>query len=238
MKRKGESDLYSAFEARLGYTFQNKDLLLNALTHSSYANEHRREGETSNERLEFLGDAILGVVVAEHLYTTHPDKPEGELTKLRASLVCEATLAFCARQFDLPDYLLLGKGEEQTGGRRRNSIVSDALEALIGAIFLDGGIDCARTFIRRYILTDYEHKKMFTDSKTILQEVIQRDFRSSDIQYCLTNETGPDHNKNFTVALMMDGVELGSGSGSTKKAAEQEAAYRSLIELKKRGVRV
>ena len=225
-------------EQTIGYCFSDKTLLTQALSHSSYANEHKAHGAQDNERLEFLGDSVLEVVSSEFLYLTFPEMPEGELTKLRASLVCEATLAFCARQFDLPDYLLLGKGEEQTGGRRRNSIVSDALEALIGAIFLDGGIDCARSFIRRYILTDYEHKKMFTDSKTILQEVIQRDYRSSDIQYCLTNETGPDHNKNFTVALMMDGVELGSGSGSTKKAAEQEAAYRSLIELKKRGVRV
>ena len=225
-------------EQTIGYCFSDKTLLTQALSHSSYANEHKAHGAQDNERLEFLGDSVLEVVSSEFLYLTFPEMPEGELTKLRASLVCEATLAFCARQFDLPDYLLLGKGEEQTGGRRRNSIVSDALEALIGAIFLDGGIDCARTFIRRYILTDYEHKKLFTDSKTILQEVIQRDFRSSDIQYCVTNETGPDHNKNFTVALMMDGVELGSGSGSTKKAAEQEAAYRSLIELKKRGVRV
>ena len=219
-------------EQTIGYCFSDKTLLTQALSHSSYANEHKAHGAQDNERLEFLGDSVLEVVSSEFLYLTFPEMPEGELTKLRASLVCEATLAFCARQFDLPDYLLLGKGEEQTGGRRRNSIVSDALEALIGAIFLDGGIDCARTFIRRYILTDYEHKKMFTDSKTILQEVIQRDFRSSDIQYCVTNETGPDHNKNFTVALMMDGVELGSGSGSTKKAAEQEAAYRALLMLR------
>ena len=225
-------------EQTIGYCFSDKTLLTQALSHSSYANEHKQEGAKDNERLEFLGDSVLEVISSEFLYLTFPSMPEGELTKLRASLVCEATLAFCARQFGLPDYLLLGRGEELTGGRSRNSIVSDALEALIGAIFLDGGIERAGDFIRRFILTDYEHKKMFTDSKTILQEVIQRDFRSSDIQYCVTNETGPDHNKNFTVALMMDGIELGSGSGSTKKAAEQEAAYRSLIELKKRGVRV
>ncbi len=225
-------------EQTIGYCFSDKTLLTQALSHSSYANEHKQDGAKDNERLEFLGDSVLEVISSEFLYLTFPSMPEGELTKLRASLVCEATLAFCARQFGLPDYLLLGRGEELTGGRSRNSIVSDALEALIGAIFLDGGIERAGDFIRRFILTDYEHKKMFTDSKTILQEVIQRDFKSCEVKYCVTDETGPDHNKSFTVALNMDGEELGRGSGSTKKAAEQEAAYRTLIELKKRGVRV
>ena len=130
--------------------------------------------------------------------------PEGNLTKLRASLVCEPTLAFCAREIGLPEWLLLGKGEERTGGRLRNSIVSDAMEAVIGAIFLDGGFDAARSFIHRFILNDIEHKRMFTDSKTILQEVIQRDFKSCEVKYCVTDETGPDHNKSFTVALNMD----------------------------------
>ena len=225
-------------EQTIGYCFSDKTLLTQALSHSSYANEHKQDGAKDNERLEFLGDSVLEVISSEFLYLTFPSMPEGELTKLRASLVCEATLAFCARQFGLPDYLLLGRGEELTGGRSRNSIVSDALEALIGAIFLDGGIERAGDFIRRFILTDYEHKKMFTDSKTILQEVIQRDFKRCEVKYCVTDETGPDHNKSFTVALNMDGEELGCGSGSTKKAAEQEAAYRTLIELKKRGVRV
>ncbi len=225
-------------EQVIGYSFSNLALLTQALSHSSYANEHRAEGMGDNERLEFLGDSVLEIVSSEFLYLSFPDKPEGELTRLRASLVCEATLAFCARQFDLPSYLLLGKGEERTGGRGRASIVSDALEALIGAIYLDGGLESAKDFIVRFILTDYEHKRMFTDSKTLLQEVIQRDFKNSEVVYQVTGEQGPDHNKLFMVDLVLDQETVGSGSGSTKKAAEQEAAYRALIELKKRGIRV
>ena len=225
-------------EQVIGYSFSNLALLTQALSHSSYANEHRAEGMGNNERLEFLGDSVLEIVSSEFLYLSFPDKPEGELTRLRASLVCEATLAFCARQFDLPSYLLLGKGEERTGGRGRASIVSDALEALIGAIYLDGGLESAKDFIVRFILTDYEHKRMFTDSKTLLQEVIQRDFKNSEVVYQVTGEQGPDHNKLFMVDLVLDQETVGSGSGSTKKAAEQEAAYRALIELKKRGIRV
>ena len=223
-------------EQVIGYRFSDRSMLRQALSHSSYANEHRAEGAGDNERLEFLGDSVLEVVSSEFLYLTFPEMPEGELTKLRASLVCEAALAFCAREFGLPEYLLLGKGEERTGGRGRASIVSDAVEALIGAIFLDGGIDQAKTFIRRFILEDFEHKKLFTDSKTILQEVIQRDYKSNDVIYSVIGESGPDHDKHFTIALLLDGEELGRGVGSTKKAAEQEAAYRTLIELKKRGV--
>ena len=225
-------------ERLIGYRFSDRSMLRQALSHSSYANEHKAEGVGDNERLEFLGDSVLEVVSSEFLYLTFPKMPEGKLTKLRASLVCEATLAFCAREFGLPDYLLLGKGEEQTGGRGRDSIVSDALEALIGAIFLDGGIDEAKSFIKRFILTDFEHKRMFTDSKTILQEIIQRDYKNSDVRYIPAGESGPDHDKHFTVALTLDGEELGRGVGSTKKAAQQEAAYRALIELKSRGVSI
>ena len=154
------------------------------------------------------------------------------MTKLRASLVCEPTLAMCARQINLPAYLLLGKGEERTGGRYRDSIVSDALEALIGAIYLDGGFANAKEFVRRWILTDIEHKKLFYDSKTILQEMIQRDHREEEVAYVLVGEEGPDHAKQFISEVRLDGRTLGRGRGSTKKGAEQEAAYRAIISLR------
>ncbi len=220
-------------EDRIGVSFRQKDLLFQALSHSSYANEHREQGAQDNERLEFLGDAVLELVSSRFLYLAYPDLPEGDLTKLRASLVCEPTLALCARQIRLPDYLLLGKGEERTGGRRRNSIVSDALEAVIGAIFLDSGMEAADTFIRSFILNDIEHKKLFYDSKTILQEVVQREFQGQELSYRLVKEEGPDHDKHFTMAACIGSKTLGEGSGSTKKGAEMEAAYKALIELKK-----
>ena len=226
-----------ALQEAAGYTFKDKKLLIQALSHSSYATEHKAEGAHDNERLEFLGDSVLEVCSSDFLYRKYPELPEGDLTKFRASIVCEPTLALCAREIGLPQYLLLGKGEEHTGGRRRNSIVSDALEALIGAIYLDGGFVPAKVFIDRFIMSDAEHKKLFVDSKTILQEVVQRK-PCSELSYELTGEEGPDHDKHFSVAVQIDGVKYGEGTGSTKKAAEQEAAYRSLLELKKQGVEV
>ena len=180
--------MYSAFEARLGYTFQNKDLLLNALTHSSYANEHRREGETSNERLEFLGDAILGVVVAEHLYTTHPDKPEGELTKIRAELVCEKSLAEVAARLRLGEVLRLGHGESHGGGSHRPSMLADAVEAVLAASYLDGGMDVPRDIIRRFILEKEPVTSGNRDYKTRFQELVQRS-RDQVISYTLTGSS-------------------------------------------------
>lgn len=221
-------------EQVIGYCFRSKNLLMQALSHSSWANEHRESGAGDNERLEFLGDSVLEVVSSEFLYLTYPDMPEGNLTKLRASLVCEPTLAFCAREIGLPEWLLLGKGEERTGGRLRNSIVSDAMEAVIGAIFLDGGFDAARSFIHRFILNDIEHKRMFTDSKTILQEAVQRMPQEGALSYSLTGMDGPDHDRHFTVDAVLGEEVLGTGRGSTKKAAEQEAAYRALLILKER----
>ena len=215
----------------------DRQLLFQALCHSSYANEHREEGAQDNERLEFLGDSVLEVCSSDFLYRKYPEMPEGDLTKFRASIVCEPTLALCARQFGLPGYLNLGKGEELTGGRRRNSIVSDALEAVIGAIYLDGGLEPSKTFIDRFIMDDAEHKKLFVDSKTILQEVVQRK-PDSEISYVLTGEEGPDHDKHFSVEVVIDGGTYGQGTGSTKKAAEQEAAYNTLLQLKKQGVRI
>jgi ribonuclease-3 len=216
-------------EEKSGYTFKNKQLLFQAMTHSSYANEHRFSGLKDNERLEFLGDAVLEVVSSEFLFHNYPELPEGDLTKLRASIVCEPTLALCAAELDLGHFLLLGKGEEHTGGRKRNSIVSDAMEALIGAIYLDGGFASAKEFVHHFIMTDIEHKKLFYDSKTILQERVQRIHRDGEISYVLVGEEGPDHNKTFMVDLMITGKKAASGKGHTKKAAEQDAAYRCLL---------
>lgn len=225
-----ENHQFELLEKKSGYHFQNPLLLKQAMTHSSYANEHKAKGYHDNERLEFLGDAVLEVVSSEFLFRNYPALPEGDLTKLRASIVCEPTLALCARALDLGDFLLLGKGEEHTGGRKRDSIVSDAMEALIGAIYLDGGFASAKEFVHRFIMTDIEHKKLFYDSKTILQEVVQGKHES--LSYELVNESGPDHDKNFTVDVHIDGKKISSGTGHTKKAAEQQAAYQALLVLK------
>jgi len=219
-------------EERIGYKFGDPRLLQTAMRHSSFVNEHRRAGEKDNERLEFLGDAVLELVTSDFLFSEYPDMPEGDMTRLRASLVCEPTLAVCARAFGLPAYIQLGKGEERTGGRERASIVSDALEALIGAIYLDGGIEKARAFIHCFILNDIEHKKLFHDSKTILQEIIQRDYKDEPMEYELTGESGPDHAKHFEVRVRLGERTFKPGSGSTKKAAEQEAAYHAIIALR------
>ena len=218
------------FQNTIGYNFQSEGLLRQALTHSSYANEKHMKKLSDNERLEFLGDAVLELVSSDFLYKNYQKLPEGELTKLRASIVCEPTLALCAKEFHLGEYLLLGKGEDQTGGRERKSILSDALEAVIGAIYLDGGFANAKEFVLKYIMTDIEHKQLFYDSKTILQEVVQGEHES--LQYVMTEESGPDHNKSFTVEAHIDNVCLGVGSGHTKKAAEQEAAYRALLKIR------
>lgn len=218
-------------EKIIGYTFQNPELAQRALRHSSFANEHKKEGMINNERLEFLGDAVLELVSSTFIYQTFPDMPEGEMTRLRASLVCEPTLATCARAFGLPEWIRLGKGEEHTGGRERDSIISDALEALIGAVYLDGGLTAARELILRFILDDIEHKKKFHDSKTILQEMIQHSFRGVGMRYEPVSETGPDHARRFEVRVRLGDRVFPSGSGSTKKAAEQEAAYHAILEL-------
>ena len=220
----------SELEEKAGYHFTKKEWLRQALTHSSYANEHHMEKSGCNERLEFLGDAVLEVVSSDYLYHRYPGMPEGDLTRMRASLVCEPTLAFCARELDLGSFLFLGKGEDATGGRGRDSVVSDAMEALIGAIYLDGGLECARAFILRFVLNDIEHKKLFYDSKTILQELVQgRDCGA--LTYVLLKEEGPDHNKNFEVSARIGEREIGRGTGRTKKAAEQMAAYRGILTI-------
>ena len=218
-------------ERTICYQFKEHGLFVQALTHSSYANEHRWNHSRCNERLEFLGDAVLEIVTSDFLYHKYEDLPEGDLTKIRASIVCEPTLAYCAGDISLGEYLLLGKGEEATGGRSRNSVVSDAMEALIGAIYLDGGFANAKEFIHRFILNDIEHKQLFYDSKTILQELVQS--RSSEgLSYEILREEGPDHNKSFEVCARIGGAEIGRGTGRTKKAAEQVAAYNGILKLK------
>ena len=221
------------FQEVIGYEFRQGGLLVQALTHSSYANEKRMRRHSDNERLEFLGDAVLEIVTSEFLYKQYPNLTEGQLTKMRAALVCEQALAYCTDELRLGDYLLLGRGEDHTGGRKRKSILSDALEAVIGAIFLDGGFANAKEFILKFILTDVEHKQLFYDSKTILQEIVQGE-DLGEIVYTLTGETGPDHDKIFAVTLHIGKKEFSRGEGHTKKAAEQAAAYRALLQLKNR----
>ncbi len=227
-------DLQNEFEKRIGYQFRDKRLLEQALTHSSYANERHTGRLSDNERLEFLGDAVLELVSSEFLFESFPKETEGELTRLRASMVCEQTLSFCTRELELGKYLLLGKGEDQTGGRGRDSIRSDALEAVIGAIYLDGGFASAKEFILKFVLNDLEHKKLFYDSKTILQEIVQGNF-SEELHYRQLREVGPDHNKRFLMQAMIGDSAYGQGEGRTKKAAEQEAAYQTLLLLKEQG---
>ena len=218
------------FQEVIGYEFGQEGLLRQALTHSSFANEKHMKKLSDNERLEFLGDAVLELVSSEFLYLNYPNLPEGKLTKLRASIVCEPTLALCTKEISLGDYLYLGKGEDLTGGRNRKSILSDAMEAVIGAIYLDGGFANAKEFFMKFILTDIDKKQLFYDSKTILQEVVQGEHEQ--LSYVLTEESGPDHDKSFTVEVHIGDKCVSMGKGHTKKAAEQEAAYKALLILK------
>ncbi len=217
-----------AFEKTIGYTYQNKALMNEALTHSSYSNEGKR-GIHDNERLEFLGDSILSLIVAEHLFTHYRHQPEGELTKLRASLVCEQSLFQFAQKIQLGDYLHLGKGEEHTGGRERPSIVSDAFEAVIASIYLDGGLEEAKKFVLRFIPEHMDVKRVnaLSDYKTALQEIIQKN-REEKIEYVLVSEVGPDHDKAFTIEVHLNSNVIGTGRGKSKKQAEQLAAKEAL----------
>lgn len=218
-----------SLEIKIDYKFNNVSLLKNALVHSSYANEVR--GNTySNERLEFLGDSILSIIVSEHLYNKFPNMPEGELTKLRASLVCEKSLCVFARELEIGKYLLLGKGEDKTGGRERDSILADAFEAVLAAIYIDGGMKAAKKHIYNTVLRDLEHhndEDSFKDYKTLLQEIIQRN-PEEIISYNMVDEQGPDHDKLFTVAVYLNSNIIGQGSGKSKKQAEQMAAKQAL----------
>lgn len=219
-------------EKAIGYQFKDITLLQNALTHSSYANECWHDSLRSNERMEFLGDALLGLDVAKFLYASFPDRPEGELTRTRADMVCETTLAKVADGLELGKYLLLGHGEDQTGGRNRVSILADAVEALIAACYLDGGMEASKAFIDRFILTKVpEGEPRISDYKTALQELVQQK-KGQKLTYLLVAESGPDHNKQFTVAVSLNGTEIGRGNGSSKKRAEQSAACAAMAKLR------
>ena len=222
-------------EKKLGYRFRSEVLLAEALRHSSYANEHRGVLAVSNERLEFLGDSVLGFVTAEFLFAKHPDSPEGELTRIRAALVCEQSLYEVAQSLDLGKYLKLGNGEESCGGRTRPSILADATEAVIAAVYLDGGLTAASELIHR-VLLDKEREEVVEekrrDYKTVLQELVQREPNRTLI-YRLSGEAGPDHDKTFTFEVLLNGVVVGSGEGHSKKEAEQQAARAALEQLEK-----
>ena len=218
-------------EVAIGYRFQNITLLQNALTHSSYANERWHNSLLSNERLEFLGDSILGMVVAEYLYKTFPDRPEGELTRMRADMVCETTLAQIANRLNLGEYLMLGNGEELGGGRTRYSILADAVESVIAACYLDGGMEAASAFVTKFVLVNVPTKRMHNaDYKTALQELVQQK-KNQVLSYRLVGESGPDHDKQFTVELTLNGDVVGTGIGSSKKRAEQAAAHAAIEKL-------
>lgn len=219
-------------EETLGYTFQDQSLLVNALTHSSYANENRARGSQSNERLEFLGDSVLGMVTADYLYRAHPDLPEGDLTRTRAALVCEESLVEVARVWNLGEYLKLGKGENAGGGRQRPSIQADAVEAVLAAVYLDGGIGSARKIIQKYILDREAEKACNRDYKTALQELVQRE-SGQVLLYRLIGANGPDHAKIFAVEVDLNGTCVGRGEGRSKKEAEQSAAKAAIAELQK-----
>lgn len=218
-------------EEKIGYEFKNKELIWQALTHSSFSNEQKINKYKNYERLEFLGDAVLELLSSQFFFETYPEMPEGEMTKLRSSMVCELALAYCARDISLGDYLLLGKGEETTGGRTRDSIISDVMEAVIGALYLDGGLSVADAFVKKYILSDLESKQLFYDSKTILQEEVQKE--GKNLTYELVSEIGPDHDKIFVMEVRIDGQMAGKGQGRNKKTAQQQAAYQALLERKK-----
>lgn len=221
-------------ESKLGYEFKNKELLKTALTHSSYANERKKSGAACNERLEFLGDSVLGLVVADCLFRRNMDMPEGDMTKLRAELVCEQSLVGVAEQLQLGDSLLLGRGEEQGGGRKRHSILADATEAVLAAVYLDGGIQASKEIIEKYILAPVDAGVQIKnrDYKTALQELVQKK-SGQELAYHLLDERGPDHDKVFTAEVCLNGKRVGVGTGHNKKEAEQAAAQVALEELSK-----
>lgn len=224
------------FQERISYSFSNLDTARTALTHSSYANERKGKNISYNERLEFLGDSVLSIVVSDYIFKKCPNRPEGELTKLRATIVCEGALAIGAREVELGKYLYLGKGEEYTGGRNRDSVLADAFEAVIGALYLDGGINSSKEFIFRYLGSVIERalsgEDLFKDYKTQLQELLQKD-SSVKIEYRLEREDGPDHSKLFYTGVYVDGSIKGIGSGKSKKESEQNAAKEALSKVSK-----
>lgn len=211
-------------EERIGYTFKNEELLLEALTHSSYTNEMKINKRSDYERLEFLGDAVLELISSEFLYDKYPKVPEGGLSKKRASMVCEPSLAICARRMELGKAIFLGRGEDGLGGRDRDAILCDVTESVLGAIYLDGGLEPARVYVNTHILSDLKEPELFVDSKSALQELVQKLFPGSPLSYDIIEESGPEHDKTFVVAATIDGKHIAEGKGKSKKAAQQMAA--------------
>jgi len=224
------NDNLSDLESRIEYTFKDKLLLKQALTHTSHANEQMINRPPSYERIEFLGDAVLDLITGEYLMDTYPQMAEGELTKTRAQTVCEPALAHCAKDLELGQYILLGKGEEHSGGRSRDSIIADVMEALIGAIYRDGGLDAAKKFVFKFILSDLADKNLFHDSKSTIQEYIMKNGLGK-LRYELSSVSGPEHNKAFHINLFLEDQKIGSGSGKSKKAAEQQAASQAMKKI-------
>ena len=218
-------------EKKIEYCFREKALLKQALTHSSFVNEQRIKKLPDYERLEFLGDAVLELTTSDFLFRRFPDVREGELTKRRASIVCGSSLAQCAENISLGEYILMGRGEESTGGRHKENMISDVMEAVRWAIYLDGGFKKAVAFIQRFVLSDFEEKRLFYDSKTLLQEYVQKE-KGAVLDYVLVNEYGPDHSREFVVEARVNGNTVGKGIGKTKKGAEQQAAYEALLAAK------
>ena len=225
-----ETDI-NRFEQVIGYTFRDKALIIQAFTHSSFVNEQKINKRPDYERLEFLGDAVLEMISSAYLFRNFPDKKEGEMSKIRASLVCEGALAYDAEKLNIRDYIQLGKGEEATGGRNKESIIADVMEAVIGALFLDGGIEQSKRFIDAYVLSNIEAVQMFVDSKSLLQEMVQSENLGA-VRYEICGESGPEHDKIFEVRVFVGEKNLGEGTGKTKKAAEQKAAYQAILALK------
>ncbi len=220
-----------AIEHNIQYVFNDKSLLKQALSHSSFINEMKKNGMESYERLEFLGDAVLELITSEFLFENYKELTEGQLTKLRASIVCEFTLSAVSEMLQFGEYVLLSKGEELTGGRQRSSILCDLFESVLGAIYLDGGMEPARTYVKTFLLTDIENKSLFYDAKTTLQEMVQKDGKGV-VTYEVLEETGPDHNKKFVTQVLVDDVPLAKGEGSSKKNAQQMAAYKAILKLR------
>lgn len=225
----------ASLEEKINYTFKDKMKLRRALTHSSYINDQKLDRTMDYERTEFLGDAVLELVTSEMLFEKYPTKPEGQLTKMRASMVCEKSLAITARDIGLGQYIYFSKGEEKSGGRDRDSIIADVVESIIGAIYLDGGINAAKDFIYNYVLNDIENKSLFYDCKTTLQEMVQKE-KNHVLRYQVVAESGPDHKKMFEVEALLDEKIIGKGIGKSKKDAEQNAAYNAILEIKSRKV--
>ncbi len=220
-------------QKKIGYRFRDESLLLLALTHSSYVNEHGLSHEDCNERIEYLGDAVLELASSDYLYRHYPHESEGEMTKIRASLVCEQALAEVAREIGVGEYMRMGRGEIASGGSDRDSSISDTLESIIGAIYLDSGFTNAKEFVDRFVMRDIETRHLFYDSKTILQEMVQGQ-ALGELRYELTGSSGPDHDRVFSTEVSVGGKVLGSGSGRSKKLSEQKAAYEAILRLKGR----